>query len=83
MKYRLNWLEYWSTKRESLDPRVITLFNEESDGWFEHERILYFIESNDTKAKDVARRYVETSDDEIEVFSLSRDNKVILTEEGV
>lgn len=82
MKYRLGWLEHWSTKRESIDPRVITLFNEESDGWYEHERLLYFIESSDKKAIAFVKKYIEDSDT-IEVFSLSRDDKVIFTEENL
>lgn len=83
MNYALGWLEHWSTKRESLDPRVITLFNEEGDGWFEHERIWYFIADSDVEAKQKALEFVGNSQDEIEVFGLSnRDTKqTILTEE--
>lgn len=83
MTYRLSWLEHWSTKRDSADPRVITRFTEESDGWYEHEHFYYFMADNDEQAKTKAREYVEKSNNTIEVFSLfNRETKqVILTEE--
>ena len=83
MKYRLNWLEYWSTKMKSLDNKVVTLFNEESDGWFEHERVLYFTKDTDTQAIVFVKDYLKTTQDDIGVFSLSDINEVIFTEEEI
>lgn len=83
MKYRLNWLEYWSTKNDSLDPRVITLFNKESDGWFEHERLLYFFKDSDEEAIEFVKKYLDTTQDQIEVFSLNKGHKTIFTEENL
>jgi len=83
MTYRLIWGEHWSTKRESLDPRVLVRYEEEEDGYFRHEYIYYFNADSDEHAREKAREYVKTSQDDIEVFSvLNRETKeVILTEE--
>lgn len=84
MRYALSWLEHWSTKREAADPRIITLFNEEDDGWYEHERLFYFIAGDDTEAKAKATKFIEGYSDPIEVFSVTnrKTGAVIMTEEA-
>lgn len=83
MKYRLTWINHWSEKRESNDPRIIIRYAQESDGWYEHEYIYYFDADNDDKAKEKALEYIKQSDDDIDIFSLiNRETKeTILTEE--
>ena len=83
MTYRLGWLNHWSKKHESDDPRVIIRYTQADDGWFEHEYSYYFIANNDAAAIEKAREYVEHSGDNIEVWSLyNRDTKeTIATEE--
>ncbi len=83
MDYRLSWMNHWSTKREATDPRVLIRYAEESDGWFEHEYIYYFMSDNDEEAKRKALEYIEQSDEEIDIFSVTnrKTKEVILTEE--
>lgn len=85
MQYRLGWLNHWSTKREALDTRVIVKYTQESDGWYEHLYIYYFYALNDVEAKNKAKEYVEKSQDDIDIFSVTNRNtkEVILTEEDI
>lgn len=85
MKYRLGWLAHWSTKREPSDPRVTVMYHQESDGWWEHEYLFYFIADNDEDAKVLATEFINgyANSEELDVYSLVNiaTNETILTEE--
>jgi hypothetical protein len=85
MDYRLSWFEHWSEQRESLDPRVITRYAQQPDGWYEHEHIYYFMADDDKQAREKALKYINESSDTIEVFSVfnRKTKEVILTEEEI
>lgn len=83
MDYRLSWMNHWSTKHEAEDPRVLIRYAEESDGWWEHEYIYYFMADSDEQAKEKALAFINSSSEEIEIFSVTnrKTKEVIFTEE--
>lgn len=86
MKYALMWSNHWSTKHESFDPRVIVRYTEESDGWFEHRYMYYFIAEDNDDAISKATQFVDlySGVEPIEIYSLFDEKReVIMTEEGV
>lgn len=71
MRYRLHWIEYWSDERGHTDPRVITIYQEQPDGWYEHEHIYNFIADNDDEAREKTLKFIAEQSTPIEVFSLT------------
>lgn len=85
MKYRLSWLETWSTKHEVREPNVTVEYSEDGGGWWEHEFSYVFEAPTEITAKKIAKTFVETkSEFTFEVWSLYNDkNEPILTEEDL
>lgn len=83
MNYRLNWIEHWSEKHESADPRVPVRHNEVEPNWYEHECFYYFDAISENEAKDKAKLFMKEYPIGIDVFSLynRKTKQVILTEE--
>lgn len=85
MEYRLEWSAHWSTKHEPSDPRILTIYHQESDGWWEHNHYFYFLAGTDEEARLKAKNFIDQydEDNELDIYSLTnlKTKQVILTEE--
>lgn len=83
MDYRLTWYECWSTQREADDPRVLIRYEEQDDGWWEHQCHLYFNADSNQEARKYVEKYIAGSSSIFEVYTLvNRATKqVVMTEE--
>ena len=82
MRYRLDWLEYWSDKRGHTDPRVNTIYAEVEGGYIEHQQSYNLLADDDQSARKKARNFINEQSTPIEVFSLTNQDtrKIIMTD---
>ena len=86
MKYTINWIdatlkENWKKINKSSDIEYIDEY-EANDGWIEYTSVHTFEAENDDKAKEYAKQY-EFNYRDIEVWSLMKEDEVIMTEEDL
>ena len=89
MKYSIGWIdatlkENWNFFRRYYLSQGVELEKEEDqhDGWVDFEATYRFEAENDQEAKKMAKSFID-SDDRIDVFSLSKGDQTIFTEEDL